>query len=242
MLGCNHVTTGMLAGLATLPLAPTQTAAGAGVWVLGWAGTALLPDLDSSGSSAARMWGTFTRIPAVAIGRLAGGHRWGTHDLFLAPLLCAAVAWLVSLLPVGQVVVLAVLLGLVLRGLAITGAGSGLRGPWVNLVLSWVGAWWLAGSAALEELTSLIPWVIAGGMIVHILGDALTLSGVPIPLLWLADRRHTWALRLFRTGGQLELLLLTPALSIACLIALYVRADVHQLMTLLTPASSPGPP
>lgn len=241
MLGCNHVATGMLAGLATLHLAPTQTPAGATVWVLGWAGTALLPDLDSSGSSAARMWGPLTRVPALAIGRLAGGHRWGTHDLLLAPALFAAAASLVSLAPGGQLVVLAVLLGLILRGLAITGAGR-LRGAGVNLVLSWVVAWWLTGAMTHDELNALIPWVITGGMIVHILGDALTLSGVPIPVLWLADRRHTWALRLFRTGGRLELVLVTPALSIACLVLLYVRADGHQLLAFLAASPMLGTP
>lgn len=233
MLGRNHVATGALTGLITLPLAPVQSTVGAGAWILGWAGTALLPDLDSSGSSAARMWGPLTKAPASVIGRLAGGHRWGTHDLVLAPVLFVAASTMMSLTHLGRVTVLAVLLGLVLRGLAITGAGDGLRGAGVNLALSWSGAWWLAGSTTHGELMALMPWVIAGGVAVHILGDALTLSGVPVPLLWLADRRHTWALRLFRTGSRLELLLITPVLSIACLVAVYVRTDVEDLVTLL---------
>ena len=242
MLGRNHVTSGALAGLATLPLAPVQSPAGAGAWVLGWAGTALLPDLDSHGSSAARMWGPLTQGPAVLIGRLAGGHRWGTHDLLLAPALFAAAAGLASLARAGQLVVMALLLGLILRGLAVTGGDARLRGPGVNLALSCAGAWWLSGSAEHGELLAIVPWVVAGGVIVHILGDALTLSGVPVPLLWLVDRRHTWRLGLFRTGGQLELLLVTPVLSIACLVLIFARTDVQDLVLLLGPARPPGTP
>lgn len=243
MLGRNHVATGALAGLVTLPLAPAQSPAGAAAWVLGWAGTALLPDLDSHGSSAARMWGPLTQLLAAVIGRVAGGHRWGTHDLVLAPALFGAVAGLLSLARAGQVVVLAVLLGLALRGMAITGGDARLRGAAVNLALSCAGAWWLSGSVARGELLAMVPWVVAGGVVVHVLGDALTLSGVPVPVLWLADRRHTWSLGLFRTGGQLELLLVTPVLSIACLVLIYVRTDIQGLVLLLGPAQPmPGGP
>lgn len=242
MLGRNHVATGALAGLATLPLAPVQTMAGTGAWVLGWAGTALLPDLDSRGSSVARMWGAVTQLPAALIGRLAGGHRWGTHDLVLAPSAFAAAIGLAGLTRAGQLVVMALLLGLVLRGLAITGGDARLRGPGVNMALSCTGAWWLTGSAAHGELLAMIPWVVAGGVAIHILGDALTLSGVPVPVAWLVDRRHTWALGLFRTGGRMELALVSPALGIAFLALVVVRTDAQALALLLGSAGLPGTP
>lgn len=233
-MGCNHATTGALVGLATLPLAPVDDAVGTAVWVLGWAGTALLSDLDSSGSSAARMWGVPTQLLGGAIGRVAGGHRRGTHDLVLAPALAGGAAWLVSWSSIGQVVVLALLLGLMLRAMAITGGPVRLRGALVNAGLSWAGAWWLVDQSASAQVSAMVPWMVAGGIVVHVLGDAMTRSGVPVPVAWITDRSRTWSLGLFRTGAGFETWVLTPLLNLAFLGALIWSTDLARAWDLLT--------
>ena len=45
-----------------------------------------------SGSTVSDMWGPITDVPSGAVGRLAQGHRWGTHDAVLGPLVFGALA------------------------------------------------------------------------------------------------------------------------------------------------------
>ena len=138
MMGYNHVSCGLVAGIATLPIAPIAGPAAQTAWVLALGGASLLPDLDTTGSTAARMWGPLTRSLGAIVGTLAQGHRQGTHDLVLAPIAFAGVALLASLHPVTTGIVLAVTIGLSLRGLAL--AGVGRIGAPANLIVSALGA------------------------------------------------------------------------------------------------------
>ena len=109
MLGHSHATTGLAAGAALLPLAPVAGTAEQLAWVAAWGGFALLPDLDQgglhwrralprlSGSTVATMWGPVTTALSTAVARIARGHRQGTHDVLLAPLVFGAVTALASL-------------------------------------------------------------------------------------------------------------------------------------------------
>ena len=123
MMGYNHVSCGLLTGVATLPIAPVTGPAAQTAWVLALGGASLLPDLDTSGSTAARMWGPITRTLGTLVGAIAQGHRQGTHDVVLAPIAFASAALLASLHPVTTGAVLAVTIGLTLRGLALAGVG-----------------------------------------------------------------------------------------------------------------------
>ena len=118
MMGYNHVSCGLLTGVATLPIAPVTGPAAQTAWVLALGGASLLPDLDTTGSTAARMWGPITRTLGTLVGSIAQGHRQGTHDAVLAPIAFAGAALLASLHPVTTGAVLAVTIGLTLRGLA----------------------------------------------------------------------------------------------------------------------------
>ncbi|CCH73728.1 Membrane-bound metal-dependent hydrolase (fragment) [Nostocoides australiense Ben110] len=100
MMGYNHVSCGLLAGIATLPIAPGTGPPAQAAWVIALGGASLIPDLDTSGSTAARMWGPITRTIGAAIGTLAHGHRQGTHDAVLAPAAFAGAALLASLHPI----------------------------------------------------------------------------------------------------------------------------------------------
>jgi membrane-bound metal-dependent hydrolase YbcI (DUF457 family) len=112
MMGYNHVSCGLLTGVATLPIAPVTGPAAQTAWVLALGGASLLPDLDTTGSTAARMWGPITRTLGTLVGAIAQGHRQGTHDAVLAPIAFAGAALLASLHPVTTGAVLAVTIGL----------------------------------------------------------------------------------------------------------------------------------
>lgn len=89
-------------------------------------------------------------------------------------------------------------------------------------------------------LMRLLPYAVAGGVVVHILGDALTDRGVPVPIVWIWNRRATWGLPLFRVGHAFESVVVTPALSLtACWLAWdyipsTIRAELTGALTLLT--------
>jgi membrane-bound metal-dependent hydrolase YbcI (DUF457 family) len=200
MMGSSHATSGLLVGLATLPVAPVAGPAASTAWVAAWGGFALLPDLDTDASTAARLWGPLTRAPARGIGILARGHRAGTHDVLVAPAVAAAVSALAPLHPGAAFVFLTVAVGLAL--VAVDPIVPGDQGhPLANLVVSCAVAWWVTRAGV-------VPWWLpiaaAGGVVVHIVGDAVTTAGVPVPLSTWRGRRGVWGPRLFRTGSPAE--------------------------------------
>lgn len=85
-------------------------------------------------------------------------------------------------------------------------------------------AWWTAyiltplGAAQAAVLAA----AIGVGYLAHILGDCLTLSGVPV-LLPFSDRDY--GLRLFRTGGGIENLLVAPVLGLAVVWEVWALID-----------------
>ncbi len=205
MMGSRHVASGVAAAAVTLPLG---VAAGAhpAVWFAAWAGAALLPDMDSGGSHAARVWGWPTRALGRVLGKVAGGHRESTHDIVVAPLAAAAITTAAAVAALagvraGMVLILGLLLGICGRVLLAKRWRRlrPLRHPIVNapaaLGLAWLltqggPLWWLAG-------------VVAGGIVLHVLCDSVTIEGAPLPLAWIWDKKARsvqWGLRLFRTG------------------------------------------
>lgn len=215
MMGYSHVMSGMAAGLLLLPVAPVDRWQDQVAWTLMWGGAALLPDLDSPGASASRLWGPVSRVLSVGISRVSGGHRWGTHDLLLGPLAFGGLAALALVVPAAVIVVVAVALGLSLHALQVTQLWR--TGPLLNFLISWVGAGWVIayGWVSLDWWLAL---AVAGGTVVAIAGDWLTNEGVPIPLVWLGDRSKRWGLGAFRTGATLETVAIAPALTVATLL------------------------
>lgn len=222
MMGYNHVTTGLLAGLLTAPVVNFEHWSAHVAWVVSVAGAALLPDLDIAGSTAGRMWGPISQAVATAIGGIAGGHRWGTHDLVLAPFAFGLLAAAAFIHPVTAGILLALLIGVSLRGLALCGGGQ--IGILANLALSGIGAWWLITSGATH--LQLVPLVIALGVAVHILGDLVTEEGIPVPILWLRTRCRV-SIPVFTVGKSVERLAIAPALSAA---TLWIIGDQTQIL------------
>ena len=228
MMGYNHVSCGLLTGVATLPIAPVTGPAAQTAWVLALGGASLLPDLDTTGSTAARMWGPITRTLGTLVGAIAQGHRQGTHDVVLAPIAFASAALLASLHPVTTGAVLAVTIGLTLRGLAL--AGVGRIGVAANLLVSAIAAWILVAAGAHQ--IRLLPLVLAAGVLIHIAGDWLTDEGVPIPILWILGHRRRLSLGLFGVNGPLERALIAPLLSLAGVLLLCSHLGIHDVDSL----------
>jgi hypothetical protein len=188
MMGYNHVSCGLVAGIATLPIAPIAGPAAQTAWVLALGGASLLPDLDTTG-----------------------------------------VALLASLHPVTTGIVLAVTIGLSLRGLAL--AGVGRIGAPANLIVSALGAAALVAAGANQ--VKLLPLVMAAGVLIHIAGDWLTDEGIPTPIAWIFGHRDRLSFGLFRVNGPLERAVIAPVLSVAGVLLLASHLDIHDVESLV---------
>lgn len=202
----------------------------------------LLPDWDKNGSHVSRMWGWPSRIAADGIGALAGGHRWGTHDVVLAPLAFAAAFALAPRYPTTQLLALAVAFGLALRGLVAMRAST--ITALANIAVSW-GAAWLLVQRHQTDLVSWLPLAAGLGVLTHTIGDLPTNEGLPVPIIWIWTRAR-FSLSLFATNGTLERVVVTPTLTIAALWAAQratgytsleqIGHDAHALMIGIIPA------
>lgn len=202
MMGRNHVVSGALVGVLTLPLVDLPSVILEVGWVVLVAGAVLIPDWDSHSSSASRMWGPISGAIHTIISTISGGHRWGTHDTILAPVAVAGLALLARDNQIASGVVIALVVGLTLQGLA-TGGVVVIHAP-LNLLCS-VGAVWLLPTVAddIAALLEVMPAALALGVIVAIAGDFITEEGVPIPIVWIWTRRRI-GLGLFRVDGLIE--------------------------------------
>ena len=239
MLGHSHAMSGLAAGAATLPWAPVGGLAEQVAWVAAWGGFALLPDLDQgglhwrramprlSGSTVARMWGPLTTTTAAVVSTLARGHRNGTHDVLLAPVVFGLLTVLATWHPWSSLFVMALGIGLALQACHVVIPGRVETTVVGNLVLSFAGAWWLTGTGT----TALpwLPWAVAGGVVVHVVGDWLTVGGVPVPFTWLRGRPRRVAASLFRTGATVEHWL-AGTLAATALVLLYTGSSLGQLL------------
>ncbi len=206
MLGHSHALSGLAAGAATLPWAPVQGTVAQVAWVAAAGGFAMLPDLDHSGSTVSDMWGPITDVPSGAIGRLAQGHRWGTHDAVLGPVAFGALAMAAAGAFWSSLLLMALSIGLALRALNFVIPGRAENTVVGNLILSWGGAWLLL---AHTPHPTWLPWAVALGVLTHIAGDALTTAGVPVPLIWVVKRCRLKLLPV-RTGAFVEKAIFVP--------------------------------
>ena len=219
VLGHSHALSGLAAGAATLPWAPVTGAAGQAAWIAAAGGFAMLPDLDQRGSTISRMWGPLTDAPAGAVGLIARGHRNGTHDAVLAPLGFGLLAYAASWYAWSSLLVLALAIGLALHALHFVIPGRTETTVVGNLLLSWGGAWWLLAHI---PSPAWLPYAVALGVLVHIVGDALTCGGVPFPLLWILNGGRL-AFFPLRTGATVEKALLAPGFLLATIVLVYLN-------------------
>jgi membrane-bound metal-dependent hydrolase YbcI (DUF457 family) len=226
VLGHSHALSGLAAGAATLPWAPVEGPVAQAAWIAAAGGFAMLPDLDHSGSTVSDMWGPVTDVPSGAIGRLAQGHRWGTHDAVLAPVAFGVLALAAANAFWSSLLLMALAVGLALRALHFVIPGRAENTVVGNLVLSWAGAWLL-----LQHMPqpAWLPYAVALGVLTHIAGDAITTQGVPVPLVWLVKRCRL-KLTPLRTGTVLEKAVLAPGFVLVTLWFVYANTGVREAL------------
>ena len=226
-LGHSHALSGLAAGAAALPWAPVHGTVSQVAWVAAVGGFAMLPDLDHSGSTVSDMWGPITDVPSGAIGRLAQGHRWGTHDAILGPLAFGALAVAAAGAFWSSLLLMALAIGLALRALNFAIPGRVENTVVGNLALSWGGAWFLLDHS---PTPGWLPWAVALGCLTHIAGDALTTAGIPVPLVWIAHRCRLKLLPI-RTGAVVEKMVLVPAFLVVTVFCVYLNTEAHTAWT-----------
>ena len=221
VLGHSHALSGLAAGAATLPWAPVHGTVAQVAWISAAGGFAMLPDLDQQGSTISRMWGPATDAPSGLVGTVARGHRWGTHDAILGPVVFGLLAYLAAGAYWSRLLLMSLDIGLALRALHFVIPGRAENTVIGNLVLSWGGAYLL-----LEHSPgpAWLPYAVAVGVLTHIAGDFLTKEGVPVPLFWLVRRSRLAPIHL-RTGAFVEQAVLVPAFLVAIAVFVYLNTS-----------------
>lgn len=224
VLGHSHAISGAFAWAALAPTVPPllfdQTLSTHTV-IVGTAlaaGAALLPDMDHHNGTIANALGPVTKLVTKVVENVSGGHRHATHSLLFAAV-AGAGTW-AGVHYVGRyfaVGVTFVLLALAAIALHLHPGGDGIRawGPVViaaSLGTVMIDAW-------LPDEPGWLPYLVAFGCLVHLAGDFLTDRGVP--LLWPIRTRFEIPI-ISRTGNKVEVMLLSPLMSVGTVAALYV--------------------
>lgn len=240
MMGASHAATGAAGWLVITgpgahlvgmsPAEPQVMLIGA----LTTAGAALISDWDHPKASIAYALPPVTNLIAAGIQKIAGGHRAGTHSLLglliftalTVAVMPARIEWNGQALSLGQGVVAAFLTAVAAKTLRVIPRNGYLSSWAVGLGVGALAAgtapgawWWLPSSVFL-------------GVLLHIIGDGLTVQGVPLlwphtprPAVpspfWLANGRFAAPL-VGRTGSLREWVLITP-------ISLYVLVAMGQI-------------
>jgi membrane-bound metal-dependent hydrolase YbcI (DUF457 family) len=190
--------TGAATGLYVLHLPLTGTVALAGLT----AGAAVLPDIDHPDATLAHCFGFLTKMFAWLVGKIAGGHRKGTHSV-LGIAVFTGLAWLA----VAYRADTAGRIGLcVLLSLIIAGGLYALRigGHWADLLA-------IGGAIAMTVTgtgLALVAFATGLGCATHVFGgDMLTDSGCPLAYPFSRYRFKWWGEPLaFTTGTRPEAL------------------------------------
>lgn len=208
MLGPSHATSGaavFLGAASVLPGYGELEVPGLFAGTVCAMGAALVPDLDTETSSAAKALPPVSKIGHKALSIVGGAHRKGTHSLLFIALLCLLGYCGHSFLPSIDVFgwnfawFPALLVGFM-------GAfAASAYHLWTKF-----GAWWafLVGLVAGGFLVSdayILVFVVPLGIATHIVGDTLTTRGVP--WFWPIIRKNLRLPILGDTGSSREKIL-----------------------------------
>lgn len=187
MLGRDHALVGGVGYLVVAPMLishPTWQILGIGCVTS--AAFALLPDIDEPGSTVSRKLGPISRGVSEFTNKVAGGHRQATHSLMFAALVAVGAGFAAQYRLAMAIVVAAsfllvfrMLLPRMLRYSKLTSIGMVLLGGG--------SAWWVwseyhqALGVGVGGLTVSAWFILAtgGGCVWHLIGDTLTVEGVP---------------------------------------------------------------
>lgn len=167
-------------------------------------GFALMPDLDEPGSTVSRKFGFVSQAFSQVVKVVSFGHRGATHSLLFA-LLCGFLGVLATGNIWAESIIVVCSAMLITRLVIPFGIGKQLYIPIVGM--SMVGAYWVTANSTLPKWG--LPLAMASGVVLHILGDSMTPSGVNV--LW----PMSWKLKIpisGGTGGTFETYVVGPIL------------------------------
>lgn len=213
MLGRTHALSGAVAVLALTPVLRAH-----GVTVDDWAvpvaavtaaGAAILPDVDHAHATPARSLGPISAGLAWCVGRLSGGHRNGTHSFVGLAAFTGLSAWLTHVggLPLG--LFLSFLFAIAAAALRVNMVRATVGHTLLCLVM---GAMLVRGAVLDSFPVEVVPWAVATGVTVHLLGDMATVQGCP--LFW-PVHRHRYNYLALSTDHAVERYVVGPALMLA---------------------------
>lgn len=164
------------------------------------AGAALLCDIDHHNGTIAHSLPSIGPIPSPTailcrfVGKISGGHRHGTHSILgiIAFTVLAFLAGLVNIPIKGHDVAIGSgIFALFLTAFTLKVFKVGKSDDWL---LRWVGSLGFAGLITwfFPSEWTILPVVVALGCLAHILGDMLTVGGVPWLYPWTPDSPKWW--------------------------------------------------
>ncbi len=193
MMGGHHAASGAAAWVAVTASTPIAfgwypvTDVGIMTGAVVCAGAALLPDADHHSGTIANSLSPVSDAVVKVVETVSGGHRKGTHSI-VGVVVFTVIAWLVGMLAIdtglegdlktiliGPGIVCVLLVAFALKALKITRDTK---------ILPWTASISMAVLIAIFAPSEWywMPFSVALGCVVHILGDFITTQGVP--LLW----------------------------------------------------------
>lgn len=151
------------------------------------AGAALVPDMDHHSGTIAYSLPPLTKVACAGVETISGGHRHGTHSI-LGILAFTLLTWIASFftiniegrtVAIGAGLIVVPLVAFAMKALRIR---LGSRGSILNTAIGpWLVSLGTAGAATyfLDERWTWLPVAVGLGALIHCLGDALTIQGVP---------------------------------------------------------------
>ncbi len=203
----------------------------AAVATVATAGAACLPDIDHPDTAISSTFGSVSRTLSRSVSHVTGGHRHGTHTLLAVVVVTVILTAIIVIAPLAAAVVCGILASIAWRCAA----------PLPVRVLPLVYIFGTAAGilVALHPVGVVLPLAIAGGWCIHLAGDVVTGSGVPV-LLPLSSRKISLPV-LGQVNGTREHI---ARVVLIVALAITTWAGVHNAVSRVTehlaPASRPA--
>lgn len=246
MNGTGHAASGFLIGAATGHMISPPTEAGFWVWTGLVAGCSILPDADVKRSTVDELlgpvtrgirWGTVTLIPGLwsFVRPFLGGHRQRSHRVEGVIAFLAAV-WILTHWRISSAVLVVFGVALAVRCLFLVATylfdTTYRKRYWLPLLaVSLAGTYlfWQTG----DPLPAYVPFAMAAGCAVHVLGDMTTDSGVKLTHLSEKPARLLPEALCFKAGGWVENTIVVPVMIIATVLVVSYQAGFDPVGSVL---------
>lgn len=224
MMGTSHAISGAAAWIAVtsspivLPALGFHQVGPVGVitGAIVCAGAALLPDADHHNATIAHSVPVAGKVAARTVGKVSGGHRHATHGLIAIVGIVFLTYWLERFqwTPTGWWAGGRTLqIGSIIAVTACVTFGSKV----LKIAKTWFRAWvygvavGLGVGMFLPDQLNWLPICIGLGFVIHILGDMLTVEGVPLLYPWNPKPPKALASPVWKSNGYFSLPVLGSA-------------------------------